>query len=175
MQTIHRGIDFVLIAIAVLLIRSPLCKLQAAAPAEDVPSAAEQQERSNEAETGQTGEKEPLPDWLSTEDGPKGPSGEGSSLIRQLITSLVFVGILGGGLWFVSKKFSPRMVPSKGGHLKLVESINLGGQKGIHLVLIDGRQTLVVGSTKEGLSLLCEIDEPVEQKKEEVSELGNLS
>ncbi len=99
-----------------------------------------------------------LKDWLEEdEDVENGPPGEKFSLIRQLITSLVFVGILGAGVWFVSKKISPKMIQAKGGELELVESLSLGGQKGIHLISIRGRESLVVASTKEGLSLLCEI------------------
>jgi flagellar protein FliO/FliZ len=77
-----------------------------------------------------------------------------ASLI-QYIAATVFVALLA---WYATKKMArARGLGRKGGNLSVVESVNVGGQAAVQLVRV-GDKYLVVGVTRERVTLLSEVD-----------------
>lgn len=79
-----------------------------------------------------------------------------TDLFRQFATAIVFVAVLGAGAFYLSRRMGPRWNPSRGRHLRIIESIGLGPHRQIHLLEVDGRR-LVVGSTAQAIGLIAEI------------------
>ncbi|NLH15511.1 MAG: flagellar biosynthetic protein FliO [Phycisphaerae bacterium] len=88
---------------------------------------------------------------------------EQTDLFRQFATAIGFVLVLGVGAFYVSRRLGPRWHPSRGRHLRVVETIALGPQRHIHLLEVEGRR-LVVGSTSQAIRLIAELGEPSEPK-----------
>jgi flagellar biosynthetic protein FliO len=89
-----------------------------------------------------------------------------TDLFRQFATAIGFVAVLGAGAFYVSRRLGPRWNPTRGRHLRIVESIGLGPHRQIHLLEVDGRR-LVVGSTAQAIGLIAEIRETAEPKGNE--------
>lgn len=86
-----------------------------------------------------------------------------TDLFRQFATAIAFVVVLGVGAFYVSRRLGPRWNPSRGRHLRIIESIGLGPHRQIHLLEVDGRR-LVVGSTAQAIGLIAEIGQTAETK-----------
>jgi flagellar biosynthetic protein FliO len=86
-----------------------------------------------------------------------------TDLFRQFATAIGFVAVLGAGAFYISRRMGPRWNPSRGRHLRIIESIGLGPHRQIHLLEVDGRR-LVVGSTAQAIGLIAEIHETAEPK-----------
>jgi flagellar biosynthetic protein FliO len=86
-----------------------------------------------------------------------------TDLFRQFATAIGFVVVLGIGAFYASRRLGPRWNPTRGRHLRIIESIGLGPHRQIHLLEVDGRR-LVVGSTAQAIGLIAEIGETAEPK-----------
>ena len=86
-----------------------------------------------------------------------------TDLFRQFATAIGFVVVLGIGAFYASRRLGPRWNPTRGRHLRIVESIGLGPHRQIHLLEVDGRR-LVVGSTAQTIGLIAEVSEIAEPK-----------
>jgi flagellar biosynthetic protein FliO len=98
------------------------------------------------------------PAWYASgHNGRKGPIGLNTSVFRRLGGALVLVLLLGVGAFFAAKRLLPRLRGSSAQRrMRLVETIYLGPKKSLHLVTVAGRQYLV-GSGREGLTMLSEV------------------
>lgn len=102
-------------------------------------------------------------DWLRDTETETGPKERNFGLIRQLFISLFFVAILGGCAYFLSRKLSPRMTSGAGKNICIIESLNLGSHKTLHLLEIgSGRQKLLVAATNEGVSVIADVSEALQ-------------
>lgn len=86
-----------------------------------------------------------------------------TDLFRQFAAAIAFVAVLGAGAFYVSRRLGPRWNPSRGRHLRIIESIGLGPHRQIHLLEVDGRR-LVVGSTAQAIGLIAEVSRTAETK-----------
>jgi len=88
-----------------------------------------------------------------------------SRLYQQLIMMIVFVAIIGVGVWFFCKKFSGRWNLAKGKHIVITETVNLGPRKHLHIVQLGVKQYLL-SSSSDSIRLLADITESLEQSHE---------
>lgn len=92
--------------------------------------------------------------------------------VFRFIAATAFVALLA---WFVTKRLAGSAGMARGtGNLVVVESVNVGGQAVVRLVRA-GDKYLVVGVTKERVTLLAEIDKEqiVEQQPPDFSNLNS--
>ncbi len=80
-------------------------------------------------------------------------------LVRQFAISIFFVVILGICAWWLSKKM-PRITNPKGKSISVVESINLGSKRSLHLLEISPGRRILIGSTNESIRLIAEVGHP---------------
>jgi len=97
----------------------------------------------------------------------KGTSQAQSNLMRQFALAIGFVALLGGGAWYVSKKFGPKLAITRGKELSIVETIHLGSHRALHLLDVGGRQKLLIGSTNENINILADVTEAVSSRLNE--------
>ncbi len=88
---------------------------------------------------------------------------EQTDLFRQFATAIGFVLVLGVGAFYVSRRLGPRWHPSRGRHLRVLDTIGLGPQRHIHLLEVEGRR-LVIASTAQNIRLIAEVGESSEPK-----------
>jgi flagellar protein FliO/FliZ len=95
---------------------------------------------------------------------PKKEEGElplGKVLLDLFLKLVVVLGIAWVAIYILSKfKGTGGPLPgARKGHMKVLESVNLGPNRSVHLVRV-GEKVLVVGSTPEQVNTLGEIDDP---------------
>jgi flagellar biogenesis protein FliO len=82
----------------------------------------------------------------------------------QMFASMLVILALGGVAILIIKKVLPKLGPiaakggvlSRGGHLRVIETVRLGPQRQVHLLEVDGRRYLV-GHTATNITLLAEV------------------
>jgi flagellar biogenesis protein FliO len=99
---------------------------------------------------------EELPAWNWKDlAGDKSDEGPTDILMRMLAYVLIILVVGGIGL-VVVKRLMPRLSARTGRKVSLVETVYLGPRKAVHLLEVEGRRFLV-GSTKDGVSMLAEV------------------
>lgn len=84
----------------------------------------------------------------------------GSGVMGRMLVLVVIILAVGGVVLFLIRRYLPRTRPSKPGRrIELLESSMLGPGKAIHLFRVGG-QELLLGVTKDRISMLAEITEP---------------
>ncbi len=101
-------------------------------------------------------------DWLNDEKSSVGSERGQADLTRQFLTALLLVGILGGAAYFVSKKLSPKITGVKGSNIEVLETVNTGGGRSLMVVRAAGHRKLLIGVTRDNLTFLADITEPIE-------------
>ncbi len=82
----------------------------------------------------------------------------------QMFASILVILAFGGVAILIIKKVLPKLGPiaakggvlSRGGHLRVIETVRLGPQRQVHLLEVDGRRYLV-GHTATNITLLAEV------------------
>ena len=88
-------------------------------------------------------------------DGDPGPEFNSGQWIWALLSLLIVVALS----YWVTRFFAGKLGISQARHIKVAESLFLGPNRHLYLLLVNGR-VLLVGSSEHGLSLLKEIDDP---------------
>lgn len=97
-----------------------------------------------------------------TEAAPSTSAGTGTHELFVKMTLMVLaVLVLGAALIFVSKRIAPRLAQQSGKKIQVVETAHLGHRKTVHLLKVGGKMVLI-GCTNENITMLSEINEPVE-------------
>jgi flagellar biogenesis protein FliO len=94
-----------------------------------------------------------------------GTDGLQGQLYKQLIKMIVFVGIIGAGVWFYCKKMPGRWNLAKGKDIVVTETVNLGPRKLLHIVQVGAKQYLL-SSTPDSIRLLADVTESLEHSHE---------
>jgi flagellar biosynthetic protein FliO len=90
-----------------------------------------------------------------------------NELFYNMITAVLVVIALGVAAIYFSKKFLPKIANLSGRNIQLVETLNLGTRKSIHLIRV-GQRRLLIGSSADKISHLADVtDEFVELQSEE--------
>lgn len=92
---------------------------------------------------------------LGKTDGDPGPEFNGGQWIWALLSLLIVVALS----YWVTRFFAGKFGISQARHLKVAESLFLGPNRHLYLLLVNER-VLLIGSSEHGLSLLKEIDDP---------------
>jgi flagellar biosynthetic protein FliO len=69
---------------------------------------------------------------------------------------LGFIAAAGVAVWWLLKKMNTPWLGSKNGQLELIETMHLGSRKAVHVIRA-GKKQLLVGSSNEGVRLLCDL------------------
>jgi len=106
-------------------------------------------------------------DLFGEEDKEEGfkTNGLQNQLYKQLAKTVIFVAIVGAGVWFYCKKMSGRWNPTKGKNIIITETVNLGPRKHLHIVQI-GTKNYLISSTADTIRLLDDVTESLEQDHE---------
>jgi flagellar biogenesis protein FliO len=109
-----------------------------------------------------------LSTWsLDDLDFDKGPNQSQGKLRYQFALAIGFVVLLGGCAWYVSKKLGRKLGIARGKDISIIETVHLGSRKTLHLLEVGGRQTLLIGSTNENISILADVTEAVSSPLEQ--------
>ncbi len=87
-----------------------------------------------------------------------------SGALWQMFASMLVILAFGAVAILVIKKVLPKLGPiaaggvllTRGGHLRVIETVRLGPQRQVHLLEVDGRRYLV-GNTATNITLLAEV------------------
>ena len=82
----------------------------------------------------------------------------------QMFASILVILAFGAVAILIIKRVLPKLGPisikggvsSRGGHLRVIETVRLGPQRQVHLLEVDGRRYLV-GNTANNITLLAEV------------------
>ena len=90
------------------------------------------------------------------------PPGGGSwDFISTMLKSILFIIVLGGIAFYLSRKFMPKLRPTSGQDINIRETIHLGPNKTMHLIEV-GKKKFLVGSTSENISMLADVTETLD-------------
>ncbi len=92
----------------------------------------------------------------------------------QWIWALVSLFIVVGLSYWATKFFAGKFGVSQARHIKVAESLFLGQNRHLYLLLVHGK-VLLIGSSEHGISLLKEIDDPEFYAELEKTAHGNHS
>lgn len=92
-----------------------------------------------------------------------GQSGDNDTgfFISTMIRSILFIIVLGGIAFYLSRKFMPKLRPTSGQDINIRETIHLGPNKTMHLIEV-GKKKFLVGSTSEKISMLADVTETLD-------------
>lgn len=82
-------------------------------------------------------------------------------LIRQLITLLVLVALIGLGVWWFARKYSRGVLGGRGKLVAVAETIPIGPRKTVHILQV-GTRKILIGSTAESIQFLADVTDAVE-------------
>jgi flagellar biogenesis protein FliO len=85
------------------------------------------------------------------------------SLLAQMLASVMVILVIGGIAVVVVKRLLPRIGVRGGKRISVRETIYLGPKKTVHLLQV-GRRQLLVGSTKEQITMLADVTEAFEDE-----------
>lgn len=89
-----------------------------------------------------------------------------TELFYKSMTAVVFVIVLGIAAVYVSKKFLPKITNLSGKKIKIVETLNFGTRKALHLVKI-GDKHLLIASTAENITKLDDVTDAMSDSLQE--------
>lgn len=115
------------------------------------------------AQSPQTPSKEPISQTsniFSTNDpnltfAPSDSAGT-QELFYKSMTGVLFVIVLGIAAVYVSKKFLPRITNLPGKKIRIIETVNFGTRKALHLVKISNKH-LLIASTADNITKLADV------------------
>lgn len=81
----------------------------------------------------------------------------GDSVLVELLRVLAALAVVVPAAYLSTRFLSGRVRERRGRYMKLVESLPLGAQRGLHLVQV-GERLFLVGGSERGISLLAEVD-----------------
>lgn len=89
-----------------------------------------------------------------------------TGLVSRFLVAMVFVGVLAGAAYFLSKRVTPKLGRTQGKELAVVESIGLGNRRAIHLIQVGPGRRILVGSTADRISYLADVSPqgPIEEE-----------
>lgn len=152
-RTVLISVVLVLCVVGQVLLRPRLCR------------AGEDTARTDKSMSEGKGE---LSTWsLDDLDLDKGPNQAQDKLTYKFALAIVFVVLLGGCAWYVSKKLGPKLGMTRGKDISIIETVHLGSRKTLHLLEVGGRQKLLIGSTNENISILADVTEAVSSPLEQ--------
>jgi len=82
----------------------------------------------------------------------------GESVLVELLRVLAALLVVVPAAYLSTRLLGGRMRGRRGGVLKLVDSLPLGPQRGLHLVQV-GERLFLIGSSERQISLLAEMDQ----------------
>jgi flagellar biogenesis protein FliO len=85
-----------------------------------------------------------------------------SELFFKMMFSVLLIVVLGAAAIYVSKKFGVRISNLPGKKVQIVETVNLGPRKAVHLLKI-GNQGLLIGSTTESITMLADVTDTLSE------------
>lgn len=152
-----------LVRLLLLILLMPLPLIPAEAPVTPTPAA---------APVAQPGPAKPVfsdAEWQRSQGGTAAAPADGGGVVGKaaigLLLSLLAIAVVAAGLAYAARKFGMRRVlPGRGRHLTVIETVPLGFKRSVSLVRI-GDQVLVVGQGEHDLSHLATLpasvlDEP---------------
>lgn len=90
---------------------------------------------------------------LATRDGL-----ETTDLLVEMLASVLVILLLGGIALVVTRRVLPRFKKPRAGNMSVLETVHLGPRKSMHLVQVGSRR-LLVGSTRDQVSMLAEVSD----------------
>lgn len=100
--------------------------------------------------TRSLGKQDPLPSNLGVKDQ------QLSRLLWESLAAVLVILVLGGIGVYVVRRVMPRITAARGKQITLLESFHLAPQRTVHLLQV-GQRSLLVGASREGLSLLADV------------------
>ena len=86
-----------------------------------------------------------------------------TGIAGRFVGAIVVVAILAVAAYYLTKKLGPKISTITGKNIRTVETINLGGQKRLYVVEVEGKR-LLIGATNENISLIKDLSGgPAEQ------------
>ena len=84
------------------------------------------------------------------------PEFNGTELFYKTLLAVILVIIMGIAALFLTKKVLPKFANISGKEIKIIETVNLGPRKSLHLLEI-GKRRFLIGSTYENINKLAEL------------------
>ena len=89
-----------------------------------------------------------------------------TELFYKSMMAVVFVIVLGIAAVYVSKKFLPKITNLSGKKIKIIETLNFGTRKALHLVKI-GNKHILIASTVENITKLDDVTDALSDSLQE--------
>jgi flagellar biogenesis protein FliO len=153
------------VAALMLLLAAPSLAASAAATEQTATAPASGPATSQAASTQSAGAEPSIATPLPPEPLPSGANDTHTSgALWQMFASILVILAFGAAAILIIKKVLPKLGPiaakggisSRGGHLRVIETVRLGPQRQVHLLEVDGRRYLV-GHTANNITLLAEV------------------
>ena len=81
-------------------------------------------------------------------------------LVRQLITMIAFVALIGIVVWWFARRYSKGLMGGKGKTVMVTETVPLGPRKMVHILEVGSRK-LLLGSTADSIRFLADVTEAI--------------
>ena len=80
------------------------------------------------------------------------------SYTRSLLTSILFLAVLGWAGMFISKKLMPHSMAGSSKNIRVCETVRLGAGRNLHIVQVRGLGKVLIGSTGSSISMISTIE-----------------
>jgi len=94
---------------------------------------------------------ESTPDMQAPED----------NLMTKFMLAVFLVIVLGAIAYFCLKKMSGRLSVTAGKNISVIETLNLGPQKALHVIQVTGGTKLLIGTTNSNINMLADISDSI--------------
>ena len=110
--------------------------------------------------------------WLEDDLGqPTDNNISSNNLIKRFMYVIVMVAALGIAAYYLSKKVLPKLSITQGKEIRVLETIQLGQNKTLHLVQVGEDRKILIGSTSQNINTLIELSE-VSSNQVEINPVG---
>ena len=80
-------------------------------------------------------------------------------LVGRFLVAMAFVGVLAVAAFYLSRRVGPRFVRSQGKELAVVETLDLGSRRAVHLLRVGASRRILVGSTADRITYLADVSD----------------
>ncbi len=89
-----------------------------------------------------------------------------SSLLGKLFGSIIVILILGWAAYYLTKKLGLKTSPVAGKYIEVLETVNIGSQKQLHMIR-SGDKQILISSTAQNITKISEMDVKTDNQNEQ--------
>ena len=82
-----------------------------------------------------------------------------TKLVGRFLVAMTFVGVLAVAAFYLSRRVGPRFIRAQGKELAVVETLDLGNRRAVHLLRVGTFRRILVGSTADRITYLADVSD----------------